>query len=198
MELQTANRPGYRAARSWGIDAWNDIAMKLAQLFFGIGYMLVTLAFAIAGLALVGFALVEIGQALDLGDTESIIDRFNRILYSIGLLTIAIASLELGQTVLEEEIQRKAHMSTPTRVRRFLSRFMILIVVSLAIEFLIIVFDLARTDPTRLPAAATIGIAAAALLAGWGIFVTLIRVLKSWSPRLWSVLSMRIKLSSRF
>jgi hypothetical protein len=53
--------------------------MKLAQLFFGIGYMLVMLAFAIAGLALVGFALVEIGQALDLGDAESIIDRFNRI-----------------------------------------------------------------------------------------------------------------------
>lgn len=147
--------------------------MKLAQLFFGIGYMLVTLAFAIAGLALVGFALIEIGQALDLGDAESIIDRFNRILYSIGLLTIAIASLELGQTVLEEEIQRKAHMSTPTRVRRFLSRFMILIVVSLAIEFLIIVFDLARTDPARLPAAATIGIATAALLAGWGIFIYL-------------------------
>ena len=72
--------------------------MKLAQLFFGIGYMLVTLAFAIAGLALVGFALVEIGQALGLGDAESIIGRFNRILYSIGLLTIAIASLELGQT----------------------------------------------------------------------------------------------------
>jgi hypothetical protein len=147
--------------------------MKLAQLFFGIGYMLVTLAFAIAGLALVGFALVEIGQVLGLGDAESIIVRFNRILYSIGLLTIAIASLELGQTVLEEEIQRKAHMSTPTRVRRFLSRFMILIVVSLTIEFLIIVFDLARTDPARLPAAATIGIAAAALLAGWGIFIYL-------------------------
>jgi hypothetical protein len=71
--------------------------MKLAQLFFGIGYMLVTLAFAIAGLALVGFALVEMGQALGLGDAESIIVRFNRILYSIGLLTIAIASLELGE-----------------------------------------------------------------------------------------------------
>jgi hypothetical protein len=62
MEPQTANRPDYRPARSWGIDRWNDIAMKLAQLFFGIGYMLVTLAFAIAGLALVGFALVEIAE----------------------------------------------------------------------------------------------------------------------------------------
>ena len=34
-------------------------------------------------------------------------------------------------------------------------------------------FDLARTDPARLPAAATIGIAAAALLAGWGVFIYL-------------------------
>jgi hypothetical protein len=172
--------------------------MKLAQLFFGIGYMLVTLAFAIAGLALVGFALVEIGQALDLGDAESIIDRFNRILYSIGLLTIAIASLELGQTVLEEEIQRKAHMSTPTRVRRFLSRFMILIVVSLAIEFLIIVFDLARTDPARLPAARPLALPPRRSWPAGGSLSTLIRVLKSWSPRLWSVLSMRIKLPTRF
>jgi hypothetical protein len=58
--------------------------MKLAQLFFGIGYMLVTLAFAIAGLALVGFALVEIGQVLGLGDAESI---------TSGLIGSSIASV---------------------------------------------------------------------------------------------------------
>ena len=55
--------------------------------------MLVTLAFAIAGLALVGFALVEIGQALGLGDAESIIVRFNRILYSIGLLNCKLCGV---------------------------------------------------------------------------------------------------------
>lgn len=47
-------------------------------------------------------------------DTESVRERFYAILESIGLLTIATASLELGQTVLEEEIQRKTYTSTPT------------------------------------------------------------------------------------
>jgi hypothetical protein len=33
--------------------------------------------------------------------------------------------LALGQTILEEEVHRQAQMSAPTRVRRFLSRFMV-------------------------------------------------------------------------
>jgi hypothetical protein len=88
-------------------------------------------------------------------------------------LTIAVAALELGQTILEEEVLREAHMSAPTRVRRFLSRFMIVIVVSLSIETLVAVFQFIHDDPSRLPQAATIGLAAAFLLAAWGLFVRL-------------------------
>jgi hypothetical protein len=97
--------------------------------------------------------------------------RFDSVLEAIGLATIAVASLELSQTVLEEEVQRTAPMSAPTRVRRFLSRFLIVVVVSLAIECLVAVFGFIHNDPARLPQAATIGIAAAFLLAAWGLFV---------------------------
>lgn len=93
--------------------------MSLVRLLFLAGYVLITLSFAVCGFALVWFALLEIWYALDPAGTESARERFNTILESIGLLTIATASLELGQTVLEEEIQRKTHTSTPTRVRRF-------------------------------------------------------------------------------
>ena len=96
--------------------------MSVARLLFLAGYALITLSFAACGFALVWFALLEIWHALGPADTESARERFNATLESIGLLSIATASLELGQTVLEEEIQRKAHTSTPTRVRRFLSR----------------------------------------------------------------------------
>ena len=46
--------------------------------------------------------------------------RLHTVLDSIAVLTVAVAALELGQTILEEEVQREAQMSAPTRVRRFL------------------------------------------------------------------------------
>jgi len=58
-------------------------------------------------------------------------------------------------------------------VRRFLSRFMIVVVVSLSIELLVAVFGLVHDDPAQLPAASAIGIAVAVLLAGWGLFIWL-------------------------
>ena len=93
-----------------------------------------------------------------------------------------MAALELGQTILEEEVQREAHMSAPTRVRRFLSRFMIVIVVSLAIESLIIVFQFVHDNPAQLPQASLVAIAAAVLLAAWGLFVKLNRSAEELEP----------------
>lgn len=145
--------------------------MKVVRLLFLAGYGLITLLFAVCGFVLAWFGLLEIWHALGPADTVSARERFNAILESIGLLTIATASLELGQTVLEEEIQRKTYTSTPTRVRRFLSRFMIVVVVSLSIELLVAVFGLVHDDPAQLPAASAIGIAVALLLAGWGLFI---------------------------
>ena len=137
------------------------------------GYSIITLFFLVCGFALIAFAGYEIWQAIRPSSGATLRDRFNAILEGIGLLTIAVASLELGQTIIEEEVQRQAHMSAPTRVRRFLSRFMIVIVVSLSIEVLVAVFQLIHENPTLLPQAATIGIAAALLLAAWGLFIRL-------------------------
>jgi hypothetical protein len=55
----------------------------------------------------------------------------------------------------------------------FLSRFIVVVVVALSIECLVAVFELIHEAPELLPHAATIGIAAAALLAAWGLFVRL-------------------------
>jgi hypothetical protein len=127
--------------------------------------------FGACALLLVGFALHEVWQAASPASTADMRGRFESVLEAIGLATIAVASLELSQTVLEEEVQRKAAMSAPTRVRRFLSRFLIVVVVSLAIECLVAVFELMHRDPARLRHAAGIGVAAAVLLVAWGMFV---------------------------
>ncbi|MEN3275820.1 MAG: hypothetical protein V7631_1610 [Massilia sp.] len=147
--------------------------MKYLQKIGSIGYVLVALLFFVCGFALIVLAGMEIWSALQPaeGEPRSIQDRFRLILECVGLLTIAVAALELGQTVLEEEVQRAVHVSSPTRLRRFLSRFMIVVVVSLGVECLVGVFQFLHTKPELLPHVASIGVAAAILLVSWGVFV---------------------------
>jgi hypothetical protein len=63
---------------------------------------------------------------------------------------------------------RETHISGPTRVRRFLSRFMVVIVVAVAIEGLVATFKAIRENLELLPHAASILAAVGLLLAGWG------------------------------
>lgn len=156
--------------------------MRIVRGLFAFGYSIVSLLFFACGIALIVFAVLELWQGINLGGGLESRARFNAVLEAIGLLTIAVAALELGQTILEEEVQREAHMSAPTRVRRFLSRFLIVVVVSLSIETLVAVFRLIHDDPARLPQASTIGLAAAALLVAWGVFIRLNRSAEELEP----------------
>ena len=97
-------------------------------------------------------------------------------------ITVAVAALELGQTILEEEVQREAHMSAPTRVRRFLSRFLVVLVVSLSIESLVLVFRVSHDAPEQLPYAASVGLVAGVLLVAWGVFIRLNRSAEELEP----------------
>jgi hypothetical protein len=159
-----------------------DATVKPLQWIFIAGYSLIILLFIGCAFLLISFAAFELWHAFDWRASYQTRERFNSVLESIGLLTIAVASLELGQTILEEEVRREAHVSAPTRVRRFLSRFMIVVVVSLSIESLVTVFQLAHDDPSRLSQAAAISIAAAALLAAWGVFIRLNRSAEELEP----------------
>ena len=145
--------------------------MKLIHRLFPAGHFVISLLFIAAALALIAIAAAQLWQGIQLFDQAGVVQRLNAVLESIAVLTVALASLELGQTILEEEVQREAHMSAPTRVRRFLSRFMIVLVVALTIETLVLTFRVAHDAPQHLPYVASIGLAAAALLIAWGVFV---------------------------
>jgi hypothetical protein len=160
----------------------NLAAMREVRLAFSFGFAVVAALFFCCGLALVVFAAMELWTAVDPRDSLSLQERFNGVLEAIAVLTVSVAALELGQTVIEEEVIREAHMSAPTRVRRFLSRFMIVVVVALSVETLVAVFRLVHEQPERLPQAATIGLAAAALLAAWGVFLRLNRAVEELEP----------------
>ena len=147
--------------------------MKLLLKVFPAGHLLISVLFIASAFALLAFAGFELWAAVAPSTSRGVERRVDAVLNGIALLTIAVAALELGQTIVEEEIQREAQMSAPSRVRRFLSRFLVVLVVALSIEALVAAFRFSRDDPSSLPYAATIGLMAAALLAAWGLFIKL-------------------------
>lgn len=156
--------------------------LKLMRKVFAAGYAGIIFLFVCCALSLIVFAALELWHGVNPALAVPLRERFNSVLESIGLLTIAVVALELSQTILEEEVMRESQVSAPTRVRRFLSRFMVVVVVALSIESLVAVFELAHDDPAHLPQAASIAVAAGLLLAAWGIFIKLNRSAEELEP----------------
>ena len=156
--------------------------MGFIRKVFAVGYTGTIVLFVCCGLALIVFAAMELWHGVNPGAALALRERFNSVLESIGLLTIAVVALELGQTVLEEEVRREEQVSAPTRVRRFLSRFLVVVVVALSIESLVSVFELAHEDASRLPQAASIAVAAGVLLAAWGFFIRMNKSAEELEP----------------
>ena len=156
--------------------------MNAIHRIFPIAHFIISMFFVVCALALVVIAAIEIWAGVQPLAELALNERLNAILEGIAILTVAVAALELGQTLLEEEVQREAQMSAPTRVRRFLSRFMVVLVVAFSIESLVAVFKFSRENPAQLPYAAVIGLTAAALLIAWGVFVRLNRSVEELEP----------------
>ena len=152
--------------------------MKYVLRLYAVAQALMALLFAGAGLMLVVSAaragwLASTG-GWDYAASEAMIE-------AVGVLAAAVVAIQISQTITEEEVVRGAHISAPTRVRRFLSRFMVVIVVAIAVEALVAIFK-ARSEPMlMLHAAALVG-AVGLLLAGWGLFIRLNRDAEELEP----------------
>ena len=105
-----------------------------------------------------------------------------RIIEAVGLLAAGVVALQIAQTIAEEEVVRDAHISGPTRLRRFLSRFLVVGVVALTIEGLVATFKAAHENPEHMIYAASIVLSAAVLLAGWAIFIRMNRYAEELEP----------------
>ena len=153
----------------------------LSRLFLG-GHVVVIALFFLCGLGLIGLSAYELWHGFVRAGGIGVRGRFDVILECVGMLTIALVALELGQTIFEEEVQRDVKVSGPTRVRRYLSRFLVVVVIALSIETLVSVFDLAHRLPAQLPYTFAIGASAALLLLAWGGFVRLNRSAEELEP----------------
>jgi hypothetical protein len=149
-------------------------------MLFPAAHFVVGLLFAVCGLTLIVLAGVQLWGGI--ADDMPFNARLDTVLESLAVITFALAALELGQTIIEEEVQREVHMSAPTRVRRFLSRFMVVLVVALTIEALVLIFRYSHEAPENMAYAATVAFSAAALMMGWGAFIRLNKSAEELEP----------------
>jgi hypothetical protein len=170
-----------RSTRRPGSDSrGQELPVKILLRVISVVHALMAALFACASVALIAIAfrmglMSLLGRGLGESAAQGVIE-------AIGLLAAAVVALQIAQTIAEEEVIRAAHVSGPTRVRRFLSRFMVVLVVALAIEGLVATFRAVHENPAELPAAASILAGTAALLAGWGIFIRLNRYAEELEP----------------
>jgi hypothetical protein len=153
--------------------------MKVILRVFSTVHALMALLFAFAALLLIVIAARLGWSVLAAGLDQA---AAQRIIEAVGLLAAAVVALQIAQTITEEEVIRDSHISGPTRVRRFLSRFLVVVVVALAIEGLVATFRALHEDPAQLPYAASILVSVGILLAGWGAFVRLNRYAEDLEP----------------
>ena len=153
--------------------------MKALLRVFSIIHGLMAVLFACAALMLIVIA-AKVGLVAVAGGLDR--DAAQRIIEAVGLLAAAVVALQIAQTIAEEEVMRDAHISGSTRVRRFLSRFLVVVVVALTIEGLVATFRAAHEDPAQLLYAACMVFAAGVLLAGWGVFVRMNRYAEELEP----------------
>ena len=155
-----------------------SVARILLRGFAAI-HAVLALLFMLASLVLIAITVRSAWMLLSEGFGENL--AFG-VIQMIGITAIAVVALQIAQTIAEEEVIREAHVSGPTRVRRFLSRFMVVIVVALAVEGMIATFKALREDLSMLPYAASLLVGVAFLLAGWGAFVWLNRAAEELEP----------------
>jgi Ni/Fe-hydrogenase subunit HybB-like protein len=153
--------------------------MKALLQGLSVFHAVLALLFAFASAALVVIATKLGWHALAEGLTRA---GAQGIIEIIGLLAAAVVALQIAQTIAEEEVVRKAHVSGPTRVRRFLSRFLVVIVVALAVEGLVATFRAADEGSGQLLHAAALIVSVGVLLAGWGLFISLNRQAEELEP----------------
>jgi hypothetical protein len=137
---------------------------------FGVVQAVVAALFVLAAVLLV-VAAAQAGWHAVAGGLDK--DGAQEVIEAIGLLAAAVVALQIAQTIAEEEVIREAHVSAPTRVRRFLSRFLVVLVVALTIEGLVATLKALHEKPSDLVYASLLIGSSGLLLAAWALFVRL-------------------------
>ena len=101
---------------------------KLPERFFALGFAVIVLMFAGCEMALIAFAGLEFWHSVQPGAALTLTNRFDLILNCIAMLTVAMATMELAHTIVEEEFDHESRLGAAARARRVLSRFLVVVI----------------------------------------------------------------------
>jgi hypothetical protein len=143
----------------------SDRVMDLISLLI---FYLIMVLFIIIAIVLIGLAFDRLWVTAVTFPNVSLDVLFE----AIGFTTVGVAVVELARTMYEEEIQSPIQMTAPLKIRHFLSRFLTVIVISLAIEFLTMVFRFSHKPDEfiYLYEAAAVALGAALLFVAWAFY----------------------------
>jgi hypothetical protein len=153
--------------------------MKWVTRVFGFVHGVLAAVFALIAFLLLAVAVHTLWQTVAGGLEER---SALTLIEAMGVTAVAVVALQIAQTIAEEEVVREAHVSAPTRVRRFLSRFVVVIAVALAVEALVATMKALHEDMTLLPHAGASIVGVAVLVAGWGYFIRANRAAEDIEP----------------
>lgn len=154
--------------------------MKSLRRIFAWVHALMAFFFGCAAVMLIFISVFTAWHAIAAAGMNP--DVSHGIIEAVGLLAVAVVALQIAQTIVEEEVIRQAHVSAPTRVRRFLSRFLVVVIVALAIEGLVAAFKALHAEMSQLLYAAMLLFSVGVILAGWGLFIHFNRQAEELEP----------------
>jgi hypothetical protein len=136
--------------------------LKLEQLLATI----FALFFIVASVIIFGFGILRVGEAF-MGPEPGVEPMFT----AVALVAVAVAVMELGATILAEEMARIDPKRETDEIRRTLSRFLYIVITALAIEGLLMVFKYSLgEEPVLLMYASAVIVATSILLVSIAVY----------------------------
>jgi putative Mn2+ efflux pump MntP len=128
--------------------------------------------FGLAATVLAVFALVLAGSAV--GDFMVTAWALQHVgpsaLSGIGYVVVSIAVFDVAKYLVEEEVVRGRELRVASEARRSLTRFISTIAIAVFLEALVVVFQVAQEDVTKLFYPTFLLIAAILLVLGLGVY----------------------------
>ncbi len=132
-----------------------------------------TLCYVILSLSLIGIALALIFSSLHQAWQAYAGDRaesISSLLDAIGLLVIAMAVLDSGKYLMEEEVLRDRELRFATEARQTLTKFLVIITIAVSLEAVVSISRASRDGPEMQIYSAVLLLSAVAVVIGLGIY----------------------------
>lgn len=138
-----------------------DGFIVLAAAVYGI----VALAMAAISIGLIWVSMGRAYQALfESMEPEGV------LLDAVSSLVISVAILDVAKYVMEEEVLRSRELRKPSEAREAVTKFMVIIALVVAIEGIVLVFDVGNTSPELLLFPIMLLVVSVVIVIGLGIF----------------------------